>query len=86
MTYIATITSKRQLTIPAELFRKAGFSSGQKVLIDLNEGDLSIKSAFDLIDELEGSVSLPKKIKGKDIDGLITRAKVNHFKKKYKDV
>jgi AbrB family looped-hinge helix DNA binding protein len=34
---IATITSKRQLTIPAPLFRKLNWKAGMKVMVDSTE-------------------------------------------------
>lgn len=33
MNYLATITSKRQLTIPADLYKQLAFQKGQKVLV-----------------------------------------------------
>jgi len=33
MNYLATITSKRQLTIPADLYKQLVFQKGQKVLV-----------------------------------------------------
>ena len=39
MNYIATITSKRQLTIPAALFKEANLKSNQKVLVRLISTD-----------------------------------------------
>lgn len=39
MNYLATITSKRQLTIPAELYQQLDFKKGQKVLVyKVNKG------------------------------------------------
>ncbi|MBI2086259.1 hypothetical protein HYT74_02875 [Candidatus Daviesbacteria bacterium] len=36
-----------------------------------------------LIEELAGSVPMPKKWKGKDIDTIIEEAKEEYFKEKY---
>ena len=33
MNYLATITSKRQLTIPAELYRQLDFKEGERVIV-----------------------------------------------------
>lgn len=81
MNQIATITSKRQLTIPSHLFKKANFSEGDKVLVREENGELRIKKMRDLVEELGGSLKLPKKWKGKDIDQIIEEAKYEYFKK-----
>jgi len=39
-----TVSSKRQLTIPAEFFRRLGLKEGQKLIIEL-EGDKMIVTA-----------------------------------------
>ena len=56
MSYMATITSKKQLTLPAELFRKVGFRVGQKVIVSEENGQLMLSSAEKLVEELAGSV------------------------------
>lgn len=81
MNQIATITSKRQLTIPSHLFKKASLSEGDKVLVEERNGELRIKKMRDLVEELGGSLKLPKKWKGKDIDQIIEEAKYEYFKK-----
>lgn len=79
MTYIATITSKRQLTIPVDLFKKIGFSKGDKVIIEEKAGNLYIKSATDLVNKLAGSVSITKSQRKIDVDQAIKIAKKTHF-------
>lgn len=83
MSQMATITSKRQLTIPAKLFKKVGFKQGEKVIVTEEEdGSLKIKSALALVEELGGSVPVPKKWKGKDIDEIIEEATDEYFREK----
>ncbi|OGM63914.1 hypothetical protein A2893_00165 [Candidatus Woesebacteria bacterium RIFCSPLOWO2_01_FULL_39_25] len=84
MSYIATITSKRQLTIPSELFKNTKLAEGDKVLIEEKNGELRIKKAVDLVEELAGSVEIPKHLRGIDIDKAIRIAKKNYFGKKSK--
>jgi AbrB family looped-hinge helix DNA binding protein len=84
MAYIATITSKRQLTIPSELFKKAKLTEGDKVFMEEKEGNIVLKPAVALIDELAGSVNVPDHLKGVDIDEAIQTAKKNYFAKKTK--
>jgi len=82
MNSLATITSKRQLTIPSAIFKKAKLKEGDKVIIAENEGELRIKRAVDLVEELAGSVQVPDHLKGIDIDEAIRIAKERHFGKR----
>ncbi len=82
MNYIATITSKRQLTIPSALFKKANLSTGDKVLFEEKDGNILFKSASSLVDDLFGSVKVAKHLQGVDVDKAIRIAKERHFNKK----
>lgn len=83
MNQLATITSKKQLTLPAALFRKAGLRIGQKVIVSEENGRLILTPAERLVEELAGSVPMPKKWKGKNIDAIVEQAKDEYFKEKY---
>lgn len=83
MNYIATITSKRQLTIPVALFKKAKFAKGDRVLFEEENGKILLRSATALVEELSGSVKIPKRFYGLDADELIKKAKEEYFNKKY---
>ncbi len=82
---MATITSKRQLTLPAELFRKAGFKIGQKVNISEEDGRLMLTPMERLVEELAGSLPMPRKWRNKNIDKIIEEAKNEYFRSKYKN-
>jgi len=82
MAYTATITSKRQLTIPAKLFKKAGLSHGDKVLMEEKDGKIILRSALSLVEELAGSVKIPKHLRGVDADEAIRIAKERYFANK----
>lgn len=75
----ATITGKRQLTIPASLYRALNFQEGQKVIISQIGAELRIQSALDLIEALAGSLPLPSKFRGQDTDQIIATAKQNYI-------
>ena len=81
MDYVATITSKRQFTIPAVLFKRANLRSNQKVLVRLVDADriLRVEPMKRIVDELAGSVRVPPKYKGMDIDKMIGKAKFEYF-------
>ena len=79
---MATITSKRQLTIPSTIFRQLGFKEGEKVIITEEEGVMKVVSALSLIEKLGGSVKVPARYKGLSIDQMIDRAKKEYFSRK----
>ena len=79
MNQIATITSKKQLTLPAELFRKAGLKIGQKVIVSEENGRLLLTPAELLVEELAGSVPIPKKWKGKSLKWIKENAIKEYF-------
>lgn len=83
MNQMATITSKKQLTLPAALFKKAGFRIGQKVIVSEENGSLRIESAEALVEKLAGSVPIPKKWQGKNLDQIIDEARDEYFRNKY---
>lgn len=74
----ATVTSKRQLTIPIAMYRKMGLKNGQKVVVSYVNNELRVQSALDLVDRLAGSIETPDRYRGVPIDTIISRAKVEH--------
>lgn len=76
----ATITSKRQLTIPVELFKRLNFKIGQKVTVSEEAGALKIEPMEALLDRLAGSVKIPKRFAGLDLEEIVDRAKAEYFK------
>jgi len=82
MNNIATITSKRQFTIPVSAFRELKLRVGDTVLVTSRDGGLHIEPMARLVDKLAGSVPVPARFKGaKDTDELIGAAKREYFKK-----
>lgn len=84
MNQLATITSKKQLTIPAKLFKKAGLKEGEKVIVSEENGSLKITSAVKLVEELAGSVKVPEHLRGKNIDEITEQAAEQYFREKYR--
>ncbi len=82
--HVATISSKRQLTIPSAIFSQLGFKEGEKVLVSEEEGGMRVVSSLSLIEKLAGSVKIPARFKGLSIDQMISRAKEEYFQSKYK--
>ena len=82
MKYTATITSKRQLTIPVKAFREIGLKEGEKVLITPIDGKLLVEPMSFLLDSLAGSVKVPKEFKTADTDIIIRKAKKRYWQKR----
>lgn len=83
MNQIATITSKMQFTIPILIARKVGVRSGEKVDVVEKQGQIIITPLRKLVEDLAGSIKIPKELKGKNIDEAIREAKSNYFRTKY---
>ena len=80
MTTIATITSKRQLTVPKALLDKLGIKSNSKVALEEVDEGLLLKPAEKLLDGLAGSVKVSEKLRGVPAKTAITEAKKKRFK------
>lgn len=83
MTYTATITSKGQLTIPAEIFRLGRFTKGERVRLELEDDYLKVVSGLELVRRLAGSVKVPKRLRGKTDKEIINEARMRHYAQKY---
>ena len=80
MQKVSTISSKRQLTIPSQIFQAVGLKEGQKVLVEERDGMVIVKSASDVVGRLSGSVKVPTRFRTLGIEEIIRRAK-----KEYRD-
>lgn len=81
---MATITSKRQLTIPVKVFKKSGLRQGERVMVDEENGVLRIESALAALERLGGSVKVPKRFRGMSDDEIRDIAIKKHYAEKYK--
>lgn len=79
MQQLVTITSKRQFTIPATIYRQLGFQDGQKVLVSIDHNSMKVESAADLVNRLAGSVELPSRYRGMTMDTIIQKSKKDYF-------
>jgi AbrB family looped-hinge helix DNA binding protein len=85
MTYTATITSKRQMTIPVGLFRALGLKEGEKIVLSEKDGKFEAESALALVERLAGSLKVPKRFVGKTEEEIVNKAREEYFRKKYKN-
>lgn len=58
----ATMTSKGQVTIPAEVRQRMGLASGDRIeFVELGSGEFAIKPAIDDVRSLKGALRQPHK-------------------------
>ena len=81
MTYIATITSKRQVTLPAALFSKLDLESGTKVLITEDRGKIVMSPSESIVRELAGIIKAPKRISDSQLEKMINDSKKKRLEK-----
>lgn len=79
MQAIATITSKRQLTIPVSIFRKANLGEKRRVLVEEKDGIIQIQPLTARVEKLAGTLKIPKKFRGLTLEQIIKAAKKEYF-------
>lgn len=58
----ATLTSKRQITIPSDVCQRLGITSGDRVeFVEILDGEFVLKAASDDVRSLKGLLKAPKK-------------------------
>ncbi len=82
MNKTATITGKRQITIPIKLFKAANLDKNKKVIISQEKNRLVITSAVSLVENLAGSLKMPTSWQGKDLEEIIEESKAEYFAQK----
>lgn len=80
----ATISSKRQLTIPVSIYDKLNLSNVRTMVVEENDNTLVLTPVQNVVDSLAGSVSIPPKYKNINIDEIIEKSKVEYFNKRRK--
>ena len=80
MFQIATITSKRQLTIPSKIFKQMDLKEGDKLVLSQDGQSIKLVPALKLVNRLSGSVAMPARFRGKSLDQIIAESKKEHFK------
>lgn len=67
MTYLVTVTSQGQISIPADLRKKYDLSKNRTLILrDSEAGEISVKPIPDLLD-LRGSLKTRKKVSSRQI-------------------
>lgn len=83
MQQMVRISSKRQITIPAAMYKKLQLRKGQNLIVNTANNRITLTPAELLVHELAGSVKIPEHLRGIDLDKAIEEAKRIHFSKKY---
>ncbi|MFH1896409.1 MAG: AbrB/MazE/SpoVT family DNA-binding domain-containing protein [bacterium] len=83
MTATATITSKRQITIPAGIFYDTGLDIGDKVSVSTEGKAIKLEKTENILESLAGALAtdLPQRFKGLSPDAIIKKAKQEYFSK-----
>lgn len=81
MLQTVSVTSKRQITIPAAIYSKLRLEKGQRLIVFTEKDRIVMEPAEFLIEKLAGSVSVPKRFKGKTLEQVIQEAKQEYFSK-----
>ncbi|OGY30476.1 MAG: hypothetical protein A3F35_03505 [Candidatus Woykebacteria bacterium RIFCSPHIGHO2_12_FULL_45_10] len=80
MNKTATITGKRQITIPIKLFKAANLDKSRKVLVSERQGEIVITSLLSKVEKLAGSLKMPERWKGKDLEAIIEESTLEYFR------
>lgn len=84
--YTATITSKRQITLPVVMFEDLKLSPGQKLTIFRKENGWVMRTAIDSLHSAMGIVKRPKKYLNMDVDEMIKLGKEKYWAEKSKKI
>jgi AbrB family looped-hinge helix DNA binding protein len=78
------ITSKRQISIPVNIFNSLGLKKGDTLLInvDFDNERIIMEKQEKILNQLAGSLKLPKKYKNKSLEQIVSDAKRNYFRSK----
>lgn len=74
--YVATVTSKGQLTLPIEVRRRLGIDPGDRVTIVVDQGDdrAELRRIKETVRSVFGSIPTPPGLETGDFDDLIEEA------------
>ena len=79
MLQTVSISSKRQITIPAKVYGKLGLKQGEKMVVRSKGGTLTMQKASGVLESLAKSVILPKRFVELDTSEIVSKAKKEYF-------
>lgn len=78
----ATITSKRQLTIPVSIFDELNLVNVRTMTVEKKNNTLVLTPVQNILNSLEGSVTPPDRYKNMSVDEIIDTSKKEYFSQK----
>ena len=77
--YVATVTSKGQLTLPAAVRRQLGLDAGDRVTIVIEDQDgARLRRVEHDVRSVRGLIATPPGLESQDFDKLIEEAMADH--------
>jgi AbrB family looped-hinge helix DNA binding protein len=77
--YLAKVTSKGQLTLPAAVRRQLGIEPGDRVTIEIeDENGARLRRVEYDVDSVRGLIATPPGLESQDFDDLIEEAMADH--------
>jgi len=77
--YVATVTSKGQLTLPAAVRRQLGLEAGDRVSIVIEDQDgARLRRVEHDVRSVRGLIATPPGLESQDFDELIEEAMADH--------
>jgi len=77
--YVATVTSKGQLTLPAAVRRQLGLDAGDRVTIVIEDQDgARLRRVEHDVRSVRGLIATPPGLESQDFDELIEEAMADH--------
>jgi antitoxin PrlF len=77
--YVATVTSKGQLTLPAAVRRQLGIDAGDRVTIVVeDENGARLRRVEHDVGSVRGLIATPPGLESQDFDELIEEAMADH--------
>ena len=83
MSYIVSITSQGQMSIPVKIRRELGFSTKKKALVSIENGKMIIEPVRDFL-ELAGALNTNKKpLSNQELDDFVGKAVAQEYSEKH---
>jgi AbrB family looped-hinge helix DNA binding protein len=76
--YVARVTSKGQLTLPAALRKRLGIREGDSVTLTVTDDSAVLEKSKHTVESVHGSIPTPPHLVGRDLDEMIEEATAAH--------
>ena len=76
--YVARVSSKGQITLPAELRKFLGIRAGDSVTFYVTEQSVEFEKSVPTVESVRGIIPTPPHMVGRDLDEMIEEAMSDH--------